>query len=740
MAEFRWRLADDDGGQPALFAEEELVQRHLGRGEYAGLEFLHVNAKRIVTTVPPASRMPFRHTINAYRGCSHACVYCLEGRTRVLLADGRMREIGALVPGDVVVGTMRSGRDRRFVGTPVIDHWTTTRPAYRVVLEDGTELLASADHRFLTERGWKHVVGARHGIARRPHLTASNSLLGVGGFPEPRCETDEYRRGYLCGMIRGDGHLGRGRYLRDGRRRDASRFRLAPADMEPLARFRAYLTTVGVRADVFEFSAATAGCPPTSAVRPTREGVSAIEAVVARPTSPTEEWHRGLLAGAFDAEGSFGQVVRIADADPELLGWICASLSQFGFSWVLEPAQADGVRPVRLVGGLPAVVRFLLTVDPATTRKRSLLGRALEGSGGRRVVAVEPTGVDVPMFDITTGTGDFLAEGVVSHNCFARPTHEYLGLGLGRDFDTKLVVKVNAVERLRAELAAPGWTGEHIAMGTNTDPYQRCEAKYHLTRGIVKVLGDKENPFSVLTKSTLVLRDIDLLKRAAERTEVRVNFSIGTLDEEVWRATEPGTPHPRKRVEAVARLNEAGIACGVLVAPILPGLSDGDDQLREVVEACVGAGAVSVSAAALHLRAGVRDHYLGWLAGYRPDLLDDARTRFRGAYQPAAVQRALADKVRAMVADARRRWAPPTATPVVRRPDGNEAPAPTATANATAVPGPAAPPAGQLRLEFQAGRGRIRAKGAEGALPSAAPCTTSEGLPQCDEGRRSFWA
>src|SRR5580704_4580154 len=158
--------------------------------------------------------------------------------------------------------------------------------------------------------------------------------------------------------------------------------------------------------------------------------------------------------------------------------------------------------------------------------------------------------------------------------CFARPTHAYLGLDIGRDFERRIVVKVNAVERLRAELRAPSWAGEHIAMGTNTDPYQSAEGKYHLTRRIVEELGRAANPFSILTKSTLVLRDLPMLVEANERANVRLDFSIGTLDDEVWRLTEPGTPPPRRRVEAVRRLNAAGIPCGVLVAPILPGLSD----------------------------------------------------------------------------------------------------------------------------------------------------------------------
>lgn len=234
--------------------------------------------------------------------------------------------------------------------------------------------------------------------------------------------------------------------------------------------------------------------------------------------------------------------------------------------------------------------------------------------------------------------------------CFARPTHDYLGLGIGEDFERKLVVKINAVERLRAELLSPRWGNDHIAMGTNTDPYQRCEGKYHLTQGVINALGEAGNPFSILTKSTLVLRDIGLLQRAARRTDVRCNFSIGTLDESVWKATEPGTPHPRRRVEAVRKLNEAGIPCGVLVAPILPGMSDNAEQIEEVVAACVEAGAVSIGGIPLHLRRGVREHFMDWLEKTRPDLVPQYERRYRGrAYLPAKEQDAISDVVHAAV-------------------------------------------------------------------------------------------
>ena len=162
--------------------------------------------------------------------------------------------------------------------------------------------------------------------------------------------------------------------------------------------------------------------------------------------------------------------------------------------------------------------------------------------------------------------------------CFARPTHTYLDMDAGRDFETKIVVKVNAPEVLGRELASRRWKGEHIAMGTGTDPYQRVEGRYRLMRGILSALITRRNPFSILTKGTLILRDVDLLTEAASVAPLSAAFSIGSMDEDVWRTTEPGAPSPRARMDAVRTLNEAGIPTGVLIAPILPGISDGPGQ------------------------------------------------------------------------------------------------------------------------------------------------------------------
>jgi DNA repair photolyase len=240
----------------------------------------------------------------------------------------------------------------------------------------------------------------------------------------------------------------------------------------------------------------------------------------------------------------------------------------------------------------------------------------------------------------------------VSHNCFARPTHTYLDMNAGRDFESKIVVKVNAPEVLRRELAAKRWKGEHIAMGTNTDPYQRAEGRYRLMRGILEALVDHRNPFSILTKGTLILRDLDLLLRAAEVATVSTAFSIGTLDEQVWRETEPGTPHPRARIEAIRSLTEAGIPAGVLMAPILPGISDRPEQLRQVVEAAIDAGATHVSPILLHLRPGVREEFLPWLEEHHPDLVHRYLELYRHPYGPRSMREAVGRQVSSLVAAA----------------------------------------------------------------------------------------
>jgi DNA repair photolyase len=214
--------------------------------------------------------------------------------------------------------------------------------------------------------------------------------------------------------------------------------------------------------------------------------------------------------------------------------------------------------------------------------------------------------------------------------CFARRTHTYLDMDAGRDFEREIVVKVNVPELLRAELARPSWKRELVALGTNTDPYQWVESRYRMMPEILAALEAAETPVSVLTKSPLVLRDLEIFARMAEKLPVSVNLSVPTLDEEAWRATEPHTPSPQARLEAVAELRRHGIDSGVLVAPLMPGINDDPDQVRPILESAREAGASFLGGVALHLRDEVKDVFFGWLAAKRPDLMPRYEALYSG--------------------------------------------------------------------------------------------------------------
>jgi DNA repair photolyase len=231
--------------------------------------------------------------------------------------------------------------------------------------------------------------------------------------------------------------------------------------------------------------------------------------------------------------------------------------------------------------------------------------------------------------------------------CFARPTHEYLGFDAGRDFEHEIVVKVNAPEVLRVELARPSWKREHVALGTNTDPYQWVEGRYKLMVGIWEAMRDFANPCSVLTKSPLLLRDLPLMLQIAARADFSACLSIPTLDEKAWRATEPHTPNPRARLEAVAELNRVGIPTGVLIAPLMSGINDAPHQVEPLLQGAIDAGARSIGGVALHLRGGVKGLFMDWLRDQRPELVPRYEELYRdGAYAPREERERLSSMVR----------------------------------------------------------------------------------------------
>ena len=239
-----------------------------------------------------------------------------------------------------------------------------------------------------------------------------------------------------------------------------------------------------------------------------------------------------------------------------------------------------------------------------------------------------------------------------------------------RPFDDRygraIRVKTNVVKVLRRELARASWDGETVVVGAATDPYQPAEGRYRLTRGCLAAFAEARNPFSIITRGPLIVRDVDVLVEAARRADVSVTFSVPTVDMEVWRKTEPGTAPPRQRLRALSRLVEAGVKASVGMAPLLPGISDRPEQLAEVVRAARDAGACGIWANVLFLRPGTREHFLENLARDWPEELDRyerlyAGRAYLGAEETKPRRAAVAELAREVgISDRRRlKLAPP---------------------------------------------------------------------------------
>jgi DNA repair photolyase len=608
--------------------ERFAVEYDEGEVPEAGVDLYDDHSKSILSE-NDSPDLGFRFSVNPYRGCLHGCSYCLWGDTAILMADGRTKPLAEIRVGDRIYGTERRGSYRYYTTTEVLDHWSVIKPAYRVTLDDGTTLITSGDHRLLSRRGWKHVTGEEQGRHRRAHLTMNDVLLGPGVNASPPRETVEYRMGYLSGMIRGDGTIGV--YDYSGRRRGKDvlyQFRLALADSEALERARAYLEIFAVGTYELRFQAPSAGYREMRPIRTSsRSSVESIRSIIEFPLVANDDWRRGFLAGIFDAEGSYsGGVLRICNKDWTIIAAIDESLRHFAWDTAVE-WRSNGVASVLVRGGLREHLRFFHTVDPAITRKRSIEGRALKTVQSARVVSVVPLGLAMRLFDITTGTGDFVANGIVSHNCYARPSHEYLGFGAGTDFERKIMVKRQAPELLREAFERRSWRGELVVFSGNTDCYQPLERKLELTRRCLEVCLEYKNPVHVITKGVLVERDLDLLAELSRVAQAGLTLSIPFRDEGVARAMEPYAATPARRVETMRRASQAGIDVSINVAPLIPGLNDRD--VVPLLEAAKAAGASAAGTSMLRLPGPVAEVFVERLRHALPLAADKVLARVR---------------------------------------------------------------------------------------------------------------
>ena len=573
-------------------------------------------ARELITT-NDSPDIPFEQSINPYRGCEHACVYCSSPDTAVLMADGSTREIARLQIGDAIYGTVRAGHSRRYQKTRVLARWGVIKPAYRVTLADDTQLTVGSDHRFLTPRGWKFITGAQCGRPRRPHLTVTNKLMGTGAFAACVYDDADYRDGYLCGLIRLDATIGSGSCRHPNREcSDISRSR---RELEALQRASKWLSCRDLHTHQHAFAAGSRR-PMRAMVTSALARAAEISALIAWPDSPTAGWQAGFLAASFDAEGSYsGGILSLSNTDPQIIRRLCEALRAFSLQFVIEPRVREGTGPteyVRVVGGLREHLRFFHIADPAIRRKRDISGQAVQSLQRLEVVAIEPVGKAMRLIDITTGTGDYISNGVVSHNCYARPSHAYMGLSPGLDFETRIFYKADAAAVLEKQLARPGYVCKPITLGANTDPYQPAERRFKVTRAILEVLLRTRHPVTIITKGALVMRDLDLLAEFAAHGLVNVAVSVTTLDPQLKRTLEPRAAAPQARLRALRELHAAGVPCGTLVAPIIPAIND--HEIESILEACAQAHILWAGYVLLRLPYEIKDLFREWLEAHYP--------------------------------------------------------------------------------------------------------------------------
>lgn len=234
--------------------------------------------------------------------------------------------------------------------------------------------------------------------------------------------------------------------------------------------------------------------------------------------------------------------------------------------------------------------------------------------------------------------------------CFARPTHTYLDLNAGTDFDSQVIVKLNVTEVLERELAKPTWQHHAVALGTNTDPYQRAEGRYALMPGIITALASSGTPLSILTKGTLLRRDLPLLADAAEQVPIDIAMSIAIYDDELQKSIEPGTPSADARLRTVTAARDAGFDCSVFLMPVLPWLTDTTEHLDTAMRRIAAAGATSVLYSALYLKPGVKPWFMHWLERTHPELVPRYREMYSaGSYAPKAYRQWLANRIRPLI-------------------------------------------------------------------------------------------
>jgi DNA repair photolyase len=584
---------------------------------------LLVDPSRTIVATNDSPDVGFDASVNPYRGCQHACSYCLTPETPVLRANMTWCAIGDLEPGDEIIGfdefPSRGHHTRKLRKSVVERVWWSRQSTVRVVT-DRAEVDATVGHRWLQWKAfrWSRTSQLRVG-ARLRHL-----------FEPLRVEMNaDYRLGYVAALSLGDGTFRyRSAWRSDKLGYPAAYWRIAMIDREPLERCIAFMRPLGVDLCLRPFDGGRSARRQILKIETRSLPELEIVSKVIHAELDSESFRRGWLAGFFDAEGHDSGTLRVSQPDRTVLERVIRYAASLGFELELEPRDSHA-SSARIVGTVAARMRFFAAIRPAIRRKIDACLGFDSVTTAATIEAIEH-GPTRDVVDIQTTTRTFYANGLATHNCYARPTHEYLGYSAGLDFQTKILVKPRAAELLRKQLMSPAWKPRVVALSGVTDPYQPAERRLRITRGCLEVLADFRNPVAIVTKGFLVTRDADLLGELARVDAAAVMISVTTLDADLQRKMEPLASPPSKRLAAIETLARAGVPVGVMAAPVIPGLTD--HELPAILRAAADAGARSAGMVVLRLPHGVKELFADWLTEHYPERREKVLNRMRALH------------------------------------------------------------------------------------------------------------
>jgi DNA repair photolyase len=538
-------------------------------------------------------------------GCNHACRFCVSGDTLIQLADGQTIPIRLVNVGDRILTVDQT--TKRICEATVTAKAKTFKPAYKIFTSGGSDVVCSDDHRWLTTRGWKFTTGDEQGKLRRAHLTDKSLIYTIGSSVDPFVVNDDYRRGYLSGIIRGDGVLGTYEYkARKGIGKEKqSHFRLFMRDKEPVSRAKSYLERFGVPVSDFTFtiqSGEYAGRSYDGIRNHSKSANAKIESLVA--ISEDAHWRRGWIAGFFDAEGSAcgGACLRMSNGNQKWLDVTKSALDHFDFDSVFEHGK-EKTSNIRIRGGYPENFRFFQIASPVLTRKMGVMGKMVKTQS--KVEEIQNLGVSIEMYDITTTSETFIANGLVAHNCYVpdvstiKLSDKLLKLGV-KDPDAEwgeyVFPRKWQEETFKASLRSADKTpisklkpdgNRAVMLCTTTDPYQVLKSKDHMAelektvREALRIIeSDSTLNVRILTRSPLAKRDFDLMKKFGNR--LLFGMSIPTLKNDIAKIYEPKAPAPTQRLATLKAARDAGLNVYVAMAPTYPEC-DAEDMQNTLV-------------------------------------------------------------------------------------------------------------------------------------------------------------